>query len=369
MKDKYKATKPTYNIHKSWDWNYDHGPNFAGPYPSFPKKASWQFLGHRLVSPLGIAAGPLPNAKWLTLYAKLGYGTLVQKTVRSTAHKAHPNPNIMIIDVKGKLDLAMNKPVIGHLKVDRPLQKLSITNSFGNPCRQPKVWTRETQKTRAVIQRGQLFGVSVYGTSHKDTTLPELAQDYAQTALMAKKAGATFIEANLACPNVSGAEDPFLYKDAQAVGAVTRQIKREIGQTPLVLKIGYFDKFNQLLTVLRAAEGYFEAISAINTIPKKIVTVDGKQALPGRDVSGVCGYAIKPFGIKMVKDLVKARKLLRENYEIIGVGGVMQPKDVLDYLAAGANHVHSATAVIWNPYLATDLHHYLETKSKLKPLD
>ena len=369
MKDKYKVTKPTYNINKSWDYNYDHGPFFNGEYPPLPKNKNWTFLGHKLISPLGVAAGPLPNAKWLTLYAKLGYGTLVQKTVRSTAHKSHPNPNIMIIDIKGKLDLEMDKPVVGHMKVDKPQEKLSITNSFGNPCREPKVWTRETRKTRSAIKSGQLFGVSVYGTSHENTTLQELAQDYAKTAVMAKGAGARFIEANLACPNVSGAEDPFLYKDAHAVSVIAKTIKSKIGQTPLILKIGYFDKFSQLQEVLKKSKGYFQAVSAINTIPKRIVTKDGQQALPGRDVSGVCGYAIKQYGIKMVKDLVKARKLLRENYEIIGVGGVMQPKDVLDYLNAGADHVHSATAVIWNPYLAYEVHHYLKAEGKLKLLN
>lgn len=84
-----------------------------------------------------------------------------------------------------------------------------------------------------------------------------------------------------------------------------------------------------------------------------------KKPLPDRDVSGVCGYAIKRYGIKMVRDLVKTRKLMGKNYEIIGVGGVMQPKDMLDCLKAGADHVQCATAVIWNPYLAYETHEYL----------
>lgn len=362
MKTNYQVSKPTYNISKSWDYNYDHGPFFDGEYPPLPKNKNWTFLGHKLISPLGIAAGPLPNAKWLTLYAKLGYGTLIQKTVRSTAHKPHPAPNIMIVDVTGKLDLAMDKPIVGHLKVDKPPEKLSITNSFGNPCREPKVWTRETKKTESVIKKGQLFGVSVYGTSHQNTILSELAQDYAKTALMAKGAGAMFIEANLACPNVSGAEDPFLYKDAHAVSTIAKAIKSKIGKMPLILKIGYFESSKGLYNVIKKTGKNFEAISAINTIPKKIVDEKGRQALPGRNVSGVCGFAIKEFGIKMVRDLVKIRKSQNLSYEIIGVGGAMTPEDVVYYLKAGANHVHSATAVIWNPYLAYELDLYFEKK-------
>src|SRR3989344_8555507 len=96
---KYKVTKPTYHLNKSWEYNYKQGPNFKGPYPPFPKEAKWTFLGHKLVSPLGIAAGPLPSAKWMIPYLKLGYGSITQKTVRSKAHKSHPYPNITFVKV------------------------------------------------------------------------------------------------------------------------------------------------------------------------------------------------------------------------------------------------------------------------------
>jgi dihydroorotate dehydrogenase len=211
---------------------------------------------------------------------------------------------------------------------------------------------RRLKKLEKKIGDGQVFGVSVYGTSSENTTLKQLAQDYAKTALLAKESEAMFIEANLACPNVSGAEDPFLYKDAKAVAEITRAIKSKIGNLPLILKIGYFEKYENLLSVLKKSKDSFEGISAINTISKKIVNNTGKQALQGRDVSGVCGFAIKEYGISTVRNLKKAKKELKSNFEIIGVGGVMSPSDVLDYLNAGADHVHSATAVMWNPYLA-----------------
>ncbi len=362
---KYKVTKPLYDIKKTWEYNYKRGPFFSGGIPPLPKKTKWKFLGHPVISPLGIAAGPLPNAKWLLTYAKLGYGSLIQKTVRSSAHKSHKYPNIVFVQVKGKLDTDIKKPLIGSAKADKPLEKLSITNSFGNPCYSPSVWTKETAKTRKNLNPGQVFGVSVYGTSTTKTTLGQLAQDYAKTALLAKKSGAMFIEANLACPNVSGAEDPFLYKDADAVAVIAKAIKAKIGKTPLLLKIGYFENYKDLLEVLKKSKGYFEGVSAINTISKRIVDKNGKQALPGRDVSGVCGHAVKEFGIKTVKNLVKARKELKAKYEIIGVGGIMSPEDAIDYLKAGADHVHSATAIMWNPYLAYELGLLLESKKLL----
>lgn len=154
-----------------------------------------------------------------------------------------------------------------------------------------------------------------------------------------------------------GDEDPNIYASPTSTSIITRTVKKAIGKTPLILKVGYYDSFRKMVDVLNEIRGVFEAISAINTISKRVVDVKGKQALPGRDVSGVCGAAIKPFGLETVRRLVQARKKLKFDFEIIGTGGVMQAKDVLTYLKAGANHVHTATGAMWNPYLAYEFAH------------
>ncbi len=199
---------------------------------------------------------------------------------------------------------------------------------------------------------GQLLIVSVYGTHKKGMSLRELAEDYAKAARFAKKAGAQAIEINLSCPNVLGDEDPNIYTSPVSSATISSVVKQAIGTTPLILKVGYYDSFQRLLDVLSETKGTFDAISAINTISKKVVDKKGNQALPGRDVSGLCGAAIKPFGLETVRRLVRARKKLGLDFEIIGTGGVMQPKDVFEYLDAGANHVHIATAAMFHPFLA-----------------
>lgn len=347
---KYNFTKPIYDVTKSWEYNYEHGPNFTGPFPPLPKEKKWQLLDHKLISPLGVAAGPLPNYKWMSTYLKLGYGSIIQKTVRSTPHKSHKTPNIAFVKRGQKLKLDKN-PIILERKINNSIENLTITNSFGNPCKSPKNWQNEAIKTKKIIETGQIFGISVYGTAEMNTTLDELAEDYALTAELAMVASPDFIEANLACPNVSGAENPFLYKDSKAVSKIAKAIKTRINKTPLVFKIGFFEDYRDLLDVLKNSKGHFEAVSAINTIQKRVVNSKGEQILPGRNYSGICGAQIKPFAIEMVKNLVKAKKDVT-NFEIIGVGGVMTPRDVQDFLDAGADHVQSATAVMFNPYLA-----------------
>lgn len=353
----YHAAAPTYDIHKSWEENYRDGPQFSSPIPPLPKERKWKFLGFDLISPLGVAAGPLPNYNWISLYAKLGYGTLEHKTVRTVKHHSHPTPNVLIVDVKGRLDPSNNDPLVGTTNTNVSLAKLSITNSFGNPCPSPRVWTREVRKEVKAMRPGQLLIVSVYGTHREGMNLKDLAADYAKAALLAKKAGAKAIEINLSCPNVLGDEDPNIYASPTSTSIITRTVKKAIGKTPLILKVGYYDSFRKMVDVLNEIHGVFEAISAINTISKRVVNARGKQALPGRDVSGVCGAAIKPFGIATVKNLVRARKKLGLDFAIIGTGGVMTPKDVFDYLKAGAQHVHTATAAMWNPYLAYEFAH------------
>lgn len=356
MVNPYRVSRPTYDILKSWEDNYKDGPQFSGKIPPLPKERKWKFLGFDLISPLGIAAGPLPNYKWISLYTKLGYGSLTHKTVRSKKHASHPAPNILFIEAKGKLDHKSQKPVVGYKKLDRPISRLSITNSFGNPCFAPSLWMKEVRKEKAAMPPGQLLTVSVYGTNEPGMTLEDLARDYAKAAVMAKKAGAPVIEINLSCPNVLGDEDPNIYASPTSTSVITKTVKKAIGKTPLILKVGYYDSYQKMLSVLKEINGSFEAVSAINTISKRVVNKDGKQALPGRDVSGICGAAIKEFGLKMVRDFVRARRELGMDFEIIGTGGVMKASDVKDYLGAGANHVHSATGAMWNPYLAHEFH-------------
>lgn len=228
----YRVATPTYNIFKSWEENYRDGPDFHNPIPPLPKKRKWRFLDFDLISPLGIAAGPLPNAKWIGLYAKLGYGSLEHKTVQTVKHHSHPAPNVLIVDVKGRLDPSNNDPLVGSTNTNVSLAKLSITNSFGNPSPSPAVWTREVRREGKAMRPGQLLIVSIYGTQKEGMDLDDLANDYAKAALLAKKAGAKAIEINLSCPNVLGDEDPNIYASPTSTSIITRTVKKAIGKTP-----------------------------------------------------------------------------------------------------------------------------------------
>ena len=89
-----------------------------------------------------------------------------------------------------------------------------------------------------------------------------------------------------------------------------------------------------------------------------MVDEEGNQALPGSPVrlkSGICGAGVKWAGIEMTKRFKEVREKNNYNYEIVGIGGVMNVQDFHDYRDAGADVVMSATGAMWDPYLAIEI--------------
>jgi len=172
---------------------------------------------------------------------------------------------------------------------------------------------------------------------------------------MLKETGIKIIEVNLSCPN-EGTSNLLCYDTDRSV-KVAEVIKEEIGNIPLIIKIGYFKDEEALENFVKKIGNIVQAISAINTISAEIVDENGKQALPGegRNRSGVCGSAIKWAGLDMVKRLKNLREKFGYKFTIIGVGGVFTPEDFFEYRNAGADIVMSATGAMWNPYLARDI--------------
>jgi dihydroorotate dehydrogenase (NAD+) catalytic subunit len=97
--------------------------------------------------------------------------------------------------------------------------------------------------------------------------------------------------------------------------------------------------------------------SAINAVPYPVVDAAGAPALPGagRARAGVCGAAIRPMGLDVVRRLAALRAGSGARWGIIGVGGVMTPDDYLAYRAAGADVVQAAAGPMWRPRLALDI--------------
>ena len=84
---------PRYDRTRSYEWNYAHAPepvDVAVPGVG----GAWNYCGLPCASPLGIAAGPLLNGRWILYYASLGFDILTYKTVRTRARPCYSMPNL-----------------------------------------------------------------------------------------------------------------------------------------------------------------------------------------------------------------------------------------------------------------------------------
>lgn len=353
----------SYDINKSYDWNYDFGPHFKGELPEREILPTKKFLSFSVNSLFGIPAGPLLNSRWIELYAKLGFDILTYKTVRTRSYSAHSMPHILYVEQNNN-SKNKNEPVVGQPYLSK-YDNLTITNSFGVPSKDPDVWQEDVKNSLKVLSNGQLLIVSVIGTQEAATNQKEFVEDFVKCAQLALEAGAPVIEVNLSCPNLHGGGGIVCY-DAKLSGLICKQIKNAIGDVPLIAKIGYYEKEQELRDFVAQTGKFIDGIVAINTVKKNINDVQIKKThFRNLLESGVCGTFIKPYGINMVERLRVIRNEWKMKFAIVGVGGVTIPEDYEDYINAGSDAVMSGSGAMMDPYLA----HKLYEKEKIQMND
>ena len=347
---------PFYDPDKTYYQNYE-----KGPYGEFANKKVFKqkkipdhfFLGSPVNLPFGIPAGPLLNSKYVNAALDKAFDIVTYKTVRTHFHKSSDWPNVMAVKIKG--DLTLKKAEKGLTGTNKYVHPIAITNSFGVPSFDPDVWQKDIKKAVSHAKKGQVVVGSFQGTTSEDGSVKKYISDFVKASRLVKEAGAKILEANLSCPNEGSAN--LLCFDVERTRKIVEEIKNEIGNAPLIVKIAYFENQKHLVKLVSLIGKTVDAISAINTIPAKIYDENGGQALPGKNrlMSGVCGYPIKWAGVDMIKRLKKLREEFSYSFEIVGVGGVTTSQDYFEYRSVGADAVMSATGAMWNPLLAQEI--------------
>lgn len=339
----------------SYEENYKKGPPINFQNISLPHRkitSTQKFLGFDVNLPFGIPSGPLLNSLFIQAAFSFGFDILTYKTVRTGSFPCHPFPNILYVDAPAQLHPDQTPRLIGRDQTDAPIEMLSITNSFGVPSMTPAVWQADVKKSLGYVGNGQMLILSFMGTVRENQTQEAFIQDFALAAKLARQTGAKVLEANLSCPNI-GNEGLVCY-NLETTERVVKAIRAVIGDTPLILKVGYYKNMQDLEKIAMITHEYANAVAVINTIQTEIVDEEGKQILPGKNRlrSGVCGASIKWAGLEMVEKLHAIRLEKNLKYEILGIGGVMTADDYVAYRKAGADAVQSATGAMWNADLA-----------------
>lgn len=348
---------PFYDPALTYEQNYADGPFGALARP--PRSASpsdreprARFVGLPVRTPFGIPAGPLLNARFTDAAFAHGFDICVYKTVRTRAHPCHPFPNVLAVRVDGDLTVeGARRPLVAD---DRFTAPISISNSFGVPSRDPDAWQPDMAAAVEGAGVGQVLVGGFQGTRGAGGADAYVA-DHVRAARLVVETGAPVLELNLSCPNEGTAA--LLCFDTPRVRTILAAVKAEIGDVPLLAKLARFPDDAALTSFVAATAEFVAGYAAINTIPARLVDASGAPALPGegREVSGVCGAAIRWAGREMTRRLAATRDALGLDYAIVGVGGVGTAEDYLDYRADGADAVLSATGAMWNPGLATEV--------------
>lgn len=345
--------KPIYDIEKSYLENAELGPFFEGEIPLREESFEMiEFLGFPVNSRIGVFAGPLLNSKWIKLASDLGFDILTYKTIRSREFQGHPLPNIVYVD-HAPFDPCRLPQKVSMADYEPPLSTMGITNSFGMPSRSPSYLEKDIPLAQASLKKGQVLIVSITGTPSPNHQKNSTIQDFVDTALLAKKAGAQVIEANFSCPNVS-AEEGSLYLHPESSFDTAAEIVHALGNTPLIIKVGHFnDRHTMTKTLLALSAAGVRAVAGINSISLNVMNESGEAALgKGRLKSGLCGAPIRECALEFVKD---ARSIIsKENLglTLIGGGGITEACHFQEFLDAGCDFAFTATGMMWNPYLA-----------------
>ena len=163
--------------------------------------------------------------------------------------------------------------------------------------------------------------------------------------------GVDGLELNLSCPNVAYsagggarmfAHDPEL--TAEAVRAV-----RAVTDLPVIAKLG--PDVADIAAIGRAAEDAgADALAVMNTIPGMVIDIERRRPVLANVTGGLSGPAIRPLAVRLTYQLASAVDI-----PVVGIGGIMDHRDALQFLLAGASAVQVGTATFTNPRAAVEV--------------
>jgi dihydroorotate dehydrogenase (NAD+) catalytic subunit len=149
------------------------------------------------------------------------------------------------------------------------------------------------------------------------------------------------IELNISCPNVKEGGMAFGTSCPSAV-AVTHAV-REVYKKTMVVKLS--PNVTNIAEIAKAVEGVgADGVSLINTLLGIAVNAETRKPLLSTITGGLSGPAVKPIALRMVWQVSKA-----VNIPIIGMGGIINATDAIEFMLAGASAIEVGTANFIDP--------------------
>ncbi|MEM0449439.1 MAG: dihydroorotate dehydrogenase [Methanomassiliicoccales archaeon] len=260
-----------------------------------------KLAGLELPNPTILASGIMDETgKSLLEMASCGAGAVVTKSIGIEARKGYDNPTIVEMEY-------------GYL------------NAMGLPNPGIKAFAKEMKMAKDCPV--PIIG-SIFGSGPKE---------FSELARHMQSYGASAIELNLSCPHAKGY--------GMEVGVEPEQVRLIVEEVKSAVNIPVFAKLTPnthlLLEVAKAVEdAKGDAVVAINTVKAMCINIEARRPVLSNRTGGLSGPAIKPIGVRCVYELYANLQI-----PVIGVGGAMNWRDVVEYMMAGASAVQIGSAV------------------------
>jgi dihydroorotate dehydrogenase (NAD+) catalytic subunit len=178
--------------------------------------------------------------------------------------------------------------------------------------------------------------------------LGNTVQEYVRLSKALDEAGVDGIELNVSCPNVKrggilfGTDQKEL---AKLIAKVRQAVKKSIVITKLSPTVSDIPAFARA-----AEENGSDAVTLINTIPGMAIDTETWKPKLANVTGGLSGPAIKPIAVRMVWEAAHTVKI-----PVIGVGGIINAQDALEFMLAGATAVQVGTGNFLNPMATVEI--------------
>lgn len=181
-------------------------------------------------------------------------------------------------------------------------------------------------------------------------------EDYLEAVRLISKTEAQMIELNISCPNVKSGGMAFGIKTCVAKDVVKKI--RDVTDKPLIVKLS--PNANDIVEMAKACEEVgADALSLVNTFNAMAIDIDRRKTVFNNKTAGLSGPAIKPIALRMTYEVSKA-----VNIPVIGMGGIQNYRDVIEFIMAGAIAVQVGTMNFTEPMIMANIAEDLEKYMK-----
>lgn len=160
-------------------------------------------------------------------------------------------------------------------------------------------------------------------------------------------------EINISCPNVKHGAMAF-GTDPKTVEELTTSLRKRT-KKPLIIKLS--PNVTDITEIAKAAEtAGADAVSCINTLVGMVIDINKKRPVLANKTGGLSGPAVKPVAVAMTYKVCRA-----VNIPVVGLGGIMNANDAIEFLLAGASAIQIGTANFVDPQIPEQVLSGIET--------